>query len=70
MIGSKKTNKQKDTPSSLFSAPVISPTDISGYGGKNGEIIITWTVSEPYMRHLTAYIYHAFQIFYFAPHPS
>lgn len=34
---------------SVFLAPVVSPTDIAGYGGKNGEIIITWTVSGTYM---------------------
>lgn len=25
-------------------APVVSPTDVAGYGGRNGEIVITWTV--------------------------
>lgn len=29
----------------FFSAPVVSPMDVAGYGGRNGEIIITWTVS-------------------------
>lgn len=28
-------------------APVVSPTDLAGYGGRNGEIVITWTVSAP-----------------------
>lgn len=28
----------------LPSAPVVSPTDVEGYGGRNGEIFITWTV--------------------------
>lgn len=27
-----------------LSAPVVSPTDVAGYGGRNGEIVITWTV--------------------------
>ncbi len=26
---------------------MISPTDVAGYGGRNGEIVITWTVSKP-----------------------
>ena len=29
-----------------FSVPVVTPTDLAGYGGRNGEIVITWTVSE------------------------
>lgn len=29
----------------LLSAPVVSPTNVAGYGGRNGEIVITWTVS-------------------------
>uniref|UniRef100_A0A8C2XI33 Contactin 1b n=1 Tax=Cyclopterus lumpus TaxID=8103 RepID=A0A8C2XI33_CYCLU len=29
-------------------APVISPTDVAGYGGRNGEIVITWTPVEPW----------------------
>lgn len=29
----------------FLSAPVVSPTNVTGYGGRNGEIVITWTVS-------------------------
>lgn len=32
---------------SSSSAPVISPTDVAGYGGRNGEIVITWNVRDP-----------------------
>uniref|UniRef100_A0AAX7VG35 Contactin 1b n=1 Tax=Astatotilapia calliptera TaxID=8154 RepID=A0AAX7VG35_ASTCA len=28
--------------------PVVSPTNLAGYGGRNGEIIITWTPVEPW----------------------
>ncbi|KAM7378154.1 hypothetical protein PAMA_013175 [Pampus argenteus] len=28
--------------------PVISPTDVEGYGGRNGEIVITWTPMQPW----------------------
>ncbi|KAF3859569.1 hypothetical protein F7725_021968 [Dissostichus mawsoni] len=28
--------------------PVVSPTDVEGYGGRNGEIVITWTPVEPW----------------------
>lgn len=31
----------------FLSAPVISPTNLAGYGGRNGEIVITWTVTAP-----------------------
>lgn len=24
---------------------MVSPTNVAGYGGRNGEIVITWTVS-------------------------
>uniref|UniRef100_A0AAQ5XLC0 Contactin 1b n=1 Tax=Amphiprion ocellaris TaxID=80972 RepID=A0AAQ5XLC0_AMPOC len=29
-------------------APVVSPTDVAGYGGRNGEIVITWTPVQPW----------------------
>ncbi|PWA26113.1 hypothetical protein CCH79_00015210 [Gambusia affinis] len=28
--------------------PVVSPTDIAGYGGRNGEIVITWNPVQPW----------------------
>uniref|UniRef100_A0A3Q1JSF2 Contactin 1b n=1 Tax=Anabas testudineus TaxID=64144 RepID=A0A3Q1JSF2_ANATE len=28
--------------------PVVSPTDVAGYGGRNGEIVITWTPVQPW----------------------
>uniref|UniRef100_A0A672JPH5 Contactin 1b n=1 Tax=Salarias fasciatus TaxID=181472 RepID=A0A672JPH5_SALFA len=28
--------------------PVISPTDLQGYGGRNGEVFITWTPVQPW----------------------
>uniref|UniRef100_A0A8C5DYJ5 Contactin 1b n=1 Tax=Gouania willdenowi TaxID=441366 RepID=A0A8C5DYJ5_GOUWI len=28
--------------------PVVSPTNLEGYGGRNGEIVITWTPVEPW----------------------
>uniref|UniRef100_A0A3Q2XR62 Contactin 1b n=1 Tax=Hippocampus comes TaxID=109280 RepID=A0A3Q2XR62_HIPCM len=28
--------------------PVVSPADVEGYGGRNGEIIITWTPVQPW----------------------
>uniref|UniRef100_A0A673BVK0 Contactin 1b n=1 Tax=Sphaeramia orbicularis TaxID=375764 RepID=A0A673BVK0_9TELE len=28
--------------------PVVSPTDVAGYGGRNGEIVISWTPVEPW----------------------
>ncbi|MED6260149.1 hypothetical protein ATANTOWER_004413, partial [Ataeniobius toweri] len=28
--------------------PVVSPTDVAGYGGRNGEIIITWNPVQPW----------------------
>lgn len=31
----------------FLSAPVISPANLAGYGGRNGEIVITWTVMVP-----------------------
>uniref|UniRef100_A0A3P8VQ00 Contactin 1b n=1 Tax=Cynoglossus semilaevis TaxID=244447 RepID=A0A3P8VQ00_CYNSE len=30
------------------SPPVISPTDVAGYGGRNGEIVITWNPVQPW----------------------
>uniref|UniRef100_A0A669CIA3 Contactin 1b n=1 Tax=Oreochromis niloticus TaxID=8128 RepID=A0A669CIA3_ORENI len=32
--------------------PVVSPTNLAGYGGRNGEIIITWTVGVSTRRHV------------------
>uniref|UniRef100_A0A8D3DG18 Contactin 1b n=1 Tax=Scophthalmus maximus TaxID=52904 RepID=A0A8D3DG18_SCOMX len=29
-------------------SPVVSPTDVAGYGGRNGEIVITWTPVQPW----------------------
>uniref|UniRef100_A0A8C4ILW3 Contactin 1b n=1 Tax=Dicentrarchus labrax TaxID=13489 RepID=A0A8C4ILW3_DICLA len=29
-------------------APVVAPTDVAGYGTRNGEIIITWTPVQPW----------------------
>ncbi|MEQ2194900.1 hypothetical protein XENOCAPTIV_004480, partial [Xenoophorus captivus] len=29
-------------------SPVVSPTDVAGYGGRNGEIIITWNPVQPW----------------------
>uniref|UniRef100_A0A8D0D413 Contactin 1b n=1 Tax=Sander lucioperca TaxID=283035 RepID=A0A8D0D413_SANLU len=29
-------------------SPVISPTDVAGYGGRNGEIVITWNPVQPW----------------------
>uniref|UniRef100_A0A671Z122 Contactin 1b n=1 Tax=Sparus aurata TaxID=8175 RepID=A0A671Z122_SPAAU len=29
-------------------APVVSPTDVAGYGGRNGEIVISWTPVQPW----------------------
>uniref|UniRef100_A0A3Q2XPF1 Contactin 1b n=1 Tax=Hippocampus comes TaxID=109280 RepID=A0A3Q2XPF1_HIPCM len=31
-----------------WDAPVVSPADVEGYGGRNGEIIITWTPVQPW----------------------
>uniref|UniRef100_A0A4W6D915 Contactin 1b n=1 Tax=Lates calcarifer TaxID=8187 RepID=A0A4W6D915_LATCA len=28
--------------------PVVAPTDVAGYGGRNGEIVITWTPVQPW----------------------
>ena len=39
--------KKPDILPFFFSAPVVAPTDVAGYGGRNGEIVITWQVSKP-----------------------
>lgn len=33
---------------------MVSPTNVTGYGGRNGEIVITWTVSVHTLKHLLA----------------
>lgn len=48
-IGQTETTylKQPFTTTFFFIVPVVSATDVAGYGGRNGEIVITWTVNEP-----------------------
>lgn len=38
----------------FLSVPAVSPTNVAGYGGRNGEIVITWTVSMRTQKHLLA----------------